>query len=116
MVFFLIALFALYVGRKIGWALSKRLLYTTHVGVAAILCTFWGALIAYSLNTLIAWQHPGLILKVIMGYALGCYVAIPNFGLLKQDTILPDTMPRHMMISWLPLIVYVLCNIGFAYF
>lgn len=116
MVFFLVAVVGMYVGRKLGWSLSKRWLYTAHVGITAILCGFWGGLVAYSVNLLIVWREPGLILKIIMGYALGCYVAIPNFGLLKLETVPPDAMSRHLMISWLPLIVYAVWLIGFAYF
>ena len=116
MLFFFVALVGMYVGRRLGWYLSKNWLYTVHVGIAAIVCVFWGILVAYSVNLLINWQEPGLILKIIMGYALGCYVAIPNFGLFKRETVSPASMSRHLMAFWFPLVVYALCSLGFAYF
>jgi hypothetical protein len=116
MVFFIITLVGMYVGRKIGWLLSKRLLYTSHVGVSAVLCAVWGVIVAWTVSSLVAWREPGLVLKIIMGYALGCYVSIPNFGLMKAETIPSGITARHLMISWLPLIIYAMWSVALAYF
>jgi hypothetical protein len=116
MIFFLVALVGMYVGRKIGWFLSKRWLYTSHVGLSAILCAAWGALVAWAVSSLVAWREPGLVLKIIMGYALGCYVSIPNFGLMKTETIASGTTARHLMISLLPLMIYGMWSVAMAWF
>jgi len=115
MIFFVIALVLMYIGRKLGWALSKNLLYTASTGVALIACLVWGIVVAFVIYSLIQWQHPGLILKIVMGYALGAYVSIPNFGLVSKGTIPSVEMPRHYMISLVPSIIYAISCFGFAY-
>lgn len=115
MIFFFIALVLMYIGRKMGWALSRSLLYTAPIGVALMACFVWGTLIAFAMYSLIQWQQPGLILKVVFGYALGAYVSIPNFGLISESTIPQNEMTRHYMISLVPSIAYVISCFGFAY-
>jgi len=115
MIFFFIALVLMYIGRKMGWALSRSLLYTASTVVALMACLVWGALIAFVIYSLIQWQHPGLILKIVMGYALGAYVSIPNFALISESTIPQNEIPRHYMISLVPSMAYVISCFGFAY-
>jgi len=50
---------------------------------------------------------PGTVLKWILGFALGACVAIPNYGLFAESTIPDSGLPRHSMISNLPLVTYV---------
>ena len=107
MIFFILAFVFLCVGRKIGWTLSRRYLYTTpSYGGAVIACAMWGLAVAVIIFALIRWQDPNMILKIIMGYALGGYVAIPNFGLIKKETIHNGAKPRHDLISNLPIVAY----------
>ena len=123
MAFFLIALVGMYVGRKIGWAISKPLYQWTLlfpnpkvVQISVILIgVLWGGLIAFGVRELILWQHPGLILRIIMGYALGAYVAIPNYGLMNKDTLYGLGEEVDTLLSGHPLIVYILASIGFAF-
>jgi Mn2+/Fe2+ NRAMP family transporter len=115
MTFFFVALVLMYLGRKIGWALSRNLLHTAPIGVAVMACLVWGALVAFAIYSLIQWQHPGLILKIVMGYLLGAYVSVPNFGLVLEGTIPSSEMPRHNMISLVPPMAYVISCFGFAY-
>jgi hypothetical protein len=107
MVFFFIALVFMYVGRKIGWALSKAVLYTASPVTAGIGSAIWGVGVALSMFCVIRWQEPNIILKIIMGYALGWYVAIPNFGLLQEGAIPEEAKPRHLMISTWPTVAYL---------
>lgn len=115
MVFFLIAVVLMLVGRKVGWALSRRALYPAPAGVAAPFCVLWGYIVALGMRSLIDYQHPGLILRWIMGYALAAYVAIPNYGLFDEATIPDHAARRHMLVSNLPLSVYIAASIALAF-
>jgi hypothetical protein len=59
------------------------------------------------MSGLIGWLHPGAVLKWILGFALGAYVATPNFGLFNESTIPDDAQPRYLMISTLPVLIFV---------
>jgi len=48
------------------------------------------------------------VLKWVLGFALGSYVAIPNFGLVDESTVPDYAQPRHTMLFVWPFIAYVL--------
>jgi hypothetical protein len=114
-IFAVVALVFMYIGRKIGWALSRAILYPSHVGVSAWLCIGWGIGVAYAIHALIAWQHPNIIVKIIFGLLLGAYVAVPNYGLVAESSIPPHAMPKHNMIFTLPVFIYIASSIAFAW-
>ena len=97
--FFILSIVVMYVGRRLGWALSKRILYTASTFTTGLISAIWGIGVALLMFSLIRWQTPNIVLKIIMGYALGWYVAIPNFGLLQEASIPDHARPRHLMIS-----------------
>ena len=103
-----------YIGRKIGWALSKLLMYKSPVYFCVGLCLLWGTLVAVAIQALIVWRDPGTILKWIFGYLLGCYVAIPNFGLFQEPTIPREIRGRHLLISCLPEVTYIVITVLFG--
>jgi hypothetical protein len=107
MIFFIITFIFLYIGRRLGWFLSKSFLYTTPTLFSVILCVLWGVVVAICIRGLIDSLQPNLILRWFMGYALGCYVSIPNFGLLNESSIPPEGQSRHFMIYSLPMFVYI---------
>ena len=115
MAFVIIALIGMYPGRRIGWMLSRAILYQVPLFVAAVGCVLWGALVAYLIHLLVVWQHPHWILKWIFGFALGAYVSVPNYGLLAESSIPDHAKPQHLMISNLPFVVFIVCSILFAY-
>jgi hypothetical protein len=115
-IFSLIAITGMYVGRKIGWALSRAFLYSGKTGPAVVACIVWGVLIAALIRALIVWQQPHWALKYLLGFALGAYVAVPNFGLVAESTIPPHAIKRHELISMLPLWVYILASVVLAFF
>src|SRR5260221_34753 len=115
MAFVIIALVGMYPGRRFGWLLSRAVLYSASSAVVIAACIIWGALVAYLIHLLIGWQHPHWILKAIFGFALGCYVAIPNYGLLDESTIPPEAMKTHELISLLPFWIFIFSSVGFAY-
>ena len=67
----------------------------------------WGVVTGWSMSSLIGWQHPNVILKWVLGFALAAYVAIPNYGLIQESTIPDSDQARRTMISFVPLIAYV---------
>ncbi|PYV75688.1 MAG: hypothetical protein DMG96_16405 [Acidobacteria bacterium] len=67
----------------------------------------WGLGVGVGMSSLIGWLHPGAVLKWILGFALGAYVAIPNYGLFAESTIPDSDLPRHSMISHWPLVTYI---------
>ncbi len=80
-----------FVGRKLGWFLSKALFYRVPIVVAGLLCIGWGLFAAFATRWLIEWQHVGWVIKVIL-YGSGAYVAIPNYGLLDESSIPDDVL------------------------
>jgi hypothetical protein len=107
MVFFFVTLVFMYVGRKIGWVLSKRILYTASPIAAGMVSAIWGICVAILMFGLIQWQNPNIVLKIIMGYALGWYIAVPNFGLLQEGSIPDEARSRHLLISCGPPLTYI---------
>ena len=87
MVFFLITFFGMWAGRRLGWAISKDFLYSVNASLAVAVCITWGGFVALLIHALIVWQHPHWLLKYVMGFALGAYVAIPNYGLVAESTV-----------------------------
>ena len=112
MQFFFVALIFMYLGRKIGWLISRAILYRSPTIIAILVCIAWGLAIALVIQELIRLLQPVLLLKAIMGYGLGLYLAIPNFGLVNESTIPPNARPRHTLISGFPAIVYIAASLA----
>jgi hypothetical protein len=105
--FIFLSIILMVIGRKVGWAISKGILYPAPTTVSLVLSACWGIAVGFAISGMIGALHPGPVLKWIMGFALGAYVAIPNFGLFSQGTIPDDVQPRHTMISNVPLVAYI---------
>ena len=95
------------VGRKFGWKLSKLILYPAPAVISFINLIGWGAVVAWGMSSVIGRLHRNVVLRWILGFGLAAYVAIPNYGLFQESTIPDHKQVRHRMISWVPLIVYV---------
>jgi hypothetical protein len=54
----------------------------------------------------------GLIAAIVTIAFKGSRFAVPNYGLFRESSIPDDKQMRHMMISWLPLVVYVATEIA----
>ncbi len=114
-IFIVLAFVYMYIGRKIGWVLSRNILYSASAGVTALLCVGWGIAVGSCIHALIALLDPNTIVKVIFGFLLGAYVAIPNYGLVAESSIPPHAMPKHNMIFTLPVLAYVLTLLALAW-
>jgi hypothetical protein len=97
----------MFIGRYVGWALSRGVFYPAPIAVSLIGMVLWGIGVGWCMSGLIGWQHPNAVLKWIFGFALAAYVSIPNYGLVNESTIPAHAQPRHMMIQWVPFIVYI---------
>jgi hypothetical protein len=115
MYFFFLALVFLFVGRKMGWFVSRAFLYTVSAPIAVVLCIAWGGGTAFLMRVLLDYGQPNVYMRWIMGYSLGAYVAVPNFGLIAEDTIPPEGQDRHSMISNVPLVVYIALSVALAF-
>ena len=113
--FISLALLFMFIGRWVGWALSKAVLYTVLMAVYIALCVLWGVGVAVAMRILLNWQQPGAVLRWLMGYALAAYVAAPNFGLFYESSIPEHAVPRHIMISTLPWVSYIVAAVTFAF-
>ncbi len=110
--FIFISLVFMVIGRKFGWWLSKLIFYPAPAFISFINLIGWGVAVAWGMDVLIGWLHPNAVVKWIMGFCLAAYVAIPNYGLFQESSIPDDKQMRHMMISWLPLLVYIATEIA----
>lgn len=95
--------------------LSRAILYSAPLAMVTVACVIWGALMAFLIHLLITWQHPHWIPKWIFGFALGAYVSIPNYGLLIESSVPDHAMFRHVMVSNLPYLIFIICSVVFAY-
>jgi len=114
MAFFIGCFFSTWIGRKIGWGLSRSLLYTSNWVICVTLCLLWGISVAYALRLFILATQPDWPLKVF-GYGAGAYISIPNFGLLDENTVPPSGMSRHVFIKGIPMLLYIGASVAFAF-
>jgi len=114
MVFFFGITFAMVVGRKIGWALSRNLLYSSGFVVCIIICLLWSVGLAYGLRHFILSAQPGWLLK-IFGYGAGAYVSVPNYGLVDTSTIPPRERARHDFLTGVPPLIFAVASVVFAF-
>jgi len=113
--FILAGLALSFVGRKIGWVVSRAFLYTAPMHFVVGCCILWGLLVCFAIQGLIQWLQPGTVIRWIFGYLLGWYVAIPNFGLVLESTIPPKVRDRHLLVSVLPALVYIAVSLAFGF-
>jgi len=113
--FVLLAIVFMYYGRRFGWALSKRLLYPIPEPGCVLISIAWGGIVAFAMCLLIVWQHPNLLIKIIFGYMLGAYVAIPNYGLLNEASIPPEVKTKHERLSTWPMLTYIATSLVCAW-
>jgi hypothetical protein len=116
MTFFFLSVVLMLFGRQLGWALSRSVLYSASDWIAGLLACGWGALVAAAIRGLIDWQSPGAVLRWIMGYALGLYVAVPNFGSISEDSVPIHARERHNLVSLCGPATYVLASVAASFF
>ncbi len=116
MVFVIVTLICSQLGRRLGWALSKRFLYFASPLSVVVASIIWGGLVALLMHALIVRYQPHWLLKWIFGFAQGAYVSVPNFGLVAESTIPEHAVLRHEILSNVPLLVFIIASVVFAFF
>ena len=113
--FVLFSVVFMFLGRNLGWWLSKASLYRDPLPLILVECVVWGGLIACIIHSLITCHHPHWILKWVFGFGVGSYVSMPNYGLHVESSV-PDHMKfRHLSITTLPFLAFILCSVLLAY-
>ena len=82
--------------------------------MCVVVCVAWGIGVAYALHLFILAMLLGLLLK-IFGYGPGAYVSVPNYGLLDESTIPDYKMLRHVFIKGVPMLLYIVASVVFAF-
>ena len=114
MLFFIIVFVCQLIGRKIGWTLSRAILYAAPMAVTATICVIWGVGLAFAYRLLVVHFHPGIILKVL-GYGSIAYVSVLNYGLINESTIPEDKLPIHHLIGSVPVFAFIIASIVFGF-
>jgi len=113
--FVLFAIVLMYIGRRIGWWLSRASLYLHSLPVILLECIVWGVLVAFVVHVLIASQQPHWLLRWVFGYGVGSYVSSPSYGLLVESSVPEHAYPRHFTIMNLPFAVFIGYSVLLAY-
>lgn len=112
--FFICCIVTPYVGRKLGWALSRHLFYATPWGIAVPLCLLWGVAIAFGFRHLVTCLHPNMILAII-GFMAGGYVSIPDYGIGDVWQYPFGSKTRHDIVSNFPFLTYIVASVMFYF-
>lgn len=104
------------IGRKLGWSLSRNVLFRFDVSQnkSLVISIGWSVLVLISVLLLINYFNPYWVVKWTLGYALGMYVANPCFGLINEATIPQGReRERYEIINTIPQIFYLVCALIF---
>jgi hypothetical protein len=116
MIFFFGVFLEIYIGRKLGWALTRRLLYSCNWPICIVSCLIWGIAVAYGLRLAILQTHPNWLLMAF-GYGASAYVAVPNYGIgnggFWENNINP--YQRQQFLQQWPLVFFIIASIAFAF-
>lgn len=115
MLFFAITcIIAPIVGRKLGWALSRRVFYSAPSGIAVPLCLLWGIVIALGFRLMVTSLHPNLIVA-ILGFMAGAYVAVPDYGMGEVWAYPHGDATRKDIVSNFPFLLYIVASVVFLF-
>lgn len=109
--FFICCIAAPFVGRKIGWVLSRHVFYSTPSAVAVPLCLVWGIAVAFGFRDMVLWLKPNIILAFI-GFAAGAYVSIPDYGIGEMWMAPYGSATRKDIVSHFPFLIYLLSSVA----
>jgi hypothetical protein len=112
--FFICCIVAPFIGRKLGWTLSRRVFYSMPSAVAVPLCLLWGVVIAFAFRLSITVLHPNLLLA-ILGFAAGAYIAVPDLGISEVWMFPNGSATRKDIVSNFPFLMYLLSSIAFYF-
>jgi hypothetical protein len=102
------------VGRRAGWIVSEAILYPVPTTISVLLCVAWACAVAYLARRFIEWHQVGLFWKVFI-YGAGAYIAVPNYGLFRKNSIPHEIQAKHQAISTFPWVTYIVASVVFAF-
>ena len=115
MLFFIISCaVAPFVGRKLGWTLSRRVFYAAPSWIAVPLCLLWGVAIALGFRCLVTGLHPNIVLA-IFGFMAGAYVAVPDYGMGEVWAFPQGNATRKDIVSNFPFLLYIVASVAFFF-
>jgi len=100
-------LIGMFIGRKVGWALSEAMLYDGPLPLTISFCVAWGMLFGFGLHVLILEFQPSLI-ALVFGYGAGCYACVPNFGLFASGSVPSMMKDCRSMVEEVPWLAFAL--------
>jgi hypothetical protein len=112
----IVVAFSMLIGRRVAWAICRKVLYPLRLhAVAALGCVLWGLGLALALRLLIIEFQPHWAVKWFLGYGLGGYLAFINCGLIDDSTVPPEAQTRHLIIEIVPLVTFIVASITLAW-
>jgi hypothetical protein len=112
--FFICCIFAPYIDRKLGWALSRHLFYATPSAIAVLLCLLWGVAFAFGFRHLVTSLHPNIVLAII-GFMAGGYISIPDYGMGDVWQYGHGSATRHDIVSNFQFLTYIITSVVFYF-
>jgi hypothetical protein len=71
-----------------------------------VFAVLWGGVVALAVHGLIAWQEPGLLLRGLLAYLPGAYVALPGLRLRGQPELTPEGARLYRLVPLISVLVY----------
>lgn len=97
---------------RVGWRLSKNILYVLPTPVSFTLTILWGFLVFFVFNIVANYFNPYFYFELFYSLLNGMYCSNPAFGLFKEDTITIDVLTKHKIINIVGVIVFVALTIS----
>ncbi len=94
--------------RKVGWTISKNVLYFSPTLVAVLLTVFWGVLVFYYFNYAVSYFKPNFYIGLIYGLLNGMYCANPAYALFNENTIPFNQLMKHNLINLVGILSFII--------
>jgi len=101
---------------RVGWKLSKNILYFSPTFISVILTLVWGFGVFIIFNGVTYYFKPNVYFGLIYSLLNGMYCANPAFGLFEEDTLTADVLTKHKLINSVGIIIFILLTLSDAIF
>jgi hypothetical protein len=100
---------------RVGWRLSKNILYFSPTFISVSLTLVWGFLVFIIFNGVTNYFKPNFYFGLIYSLANGMYCANPAFGLFNENTLTADVLMKHKLINSVGIIIFIVLTLSNAY-
>lgn len=114
-IYIVVSILVMYVFRRGGWFFSKKFYIKFTYFHTIAFCLFWGFITAVAISYLIYEFDPNILVKIIFGFLMGCYIAIPNYKLFDESSIPAKALKKHKALSIIPLLIYIVLVVIYAW-